>query len=102
LFMRLNPADSTQIAQRADESRVEGRHDRALHGGLGIRQWKGIVDVADLESNAVAEMVLGELNLAVIKTKAIQQALERMIRECARSSGSAALTVPINIGIVTK
>ena len=53
-------------------------------------------------SNPVAEMVLGELNLAVIETKAIQQALERMIRERAGSSGSAALSVPINIGIRTK
>lgn len=53
-------------------------------------------------SNAVAEMVLGELNLAVIETKAIQQALQKMIRECAGSSESAALTVPINIGIGTK
>jgi hypothetical protein len=75
--------------------------DRALHGRLGIREWEGIVDVADLEQCG-RRMVLGELNLAVIETKAIQQALEKMIRECAGSSGSAALTVPINIGIGTK
>jgi SAM-dependent methyltransferase len=53
-------------------------------------------------SNPVAEMVLGELNLSGAEREAIQQALERMVRERAGGSGSAALTVPINIGIGTK
>jgi SAM-dependent methyltransferase len=53
-------------------------------------------------SNPVAEMVLGELNLSGGEREAIQQALERMIRERAGGSGSAVLTVPINIGIGTK
>jgi hypothetical protein len=47
-------------------------------------------------------MVLGELNLSGGEREAIQQALERMIHERAGSSGSAALTVAINIGIGTK
>jgi SAM-dependent methyltransferase len=53
-------------------------------------------------SNPVAETVLGELNLSGGEREMIQQALERMVRERAGSSGSAALTVPINLGIGTK
>jgi SAM-dependent methyltransferase len=53
-------------------------------------------------SNPVAEMVLGELNVSGGEREAIQQALERMVRERAGGSGSASLTVPINIGIGTK
>jgi hypothetical protein len=53
-------------------------------------------------SNPIAEMVLGELNLSGGEREAVQQALERMVRERAGGSGSAALTVPINIGIGTK
>jgi hypothetical protein len=46
-------------------------------------------------------MVLGGLNLTNDERGAIQQALERMIRERAGSS-AAKLTNPINIGIGTK
>jgi len=53
-------------------------------------------------SNPVAEMVLGELKVSGGEREAIQQALEKMVRERAGGSGSAVLTVPINIGIGKK
>jgi ubiquinone/menaquinone biosynthesis C-methylase UbiE len=53
-------------------------------------------------SNPVAETVLGQLDLSSDEREAIQQSLERMIRERAGGSGRATLVVPINVGIGTK
>jgi ubiquinone/menaquinone biosynthesis C-methylase UbiE len=53
-------------------------------------------------SNPVAEMVLGELKLSSDERMAIEQALEKMVRERRGGGDSALLGVPINIGIGTK
>lgn len=53
-------------------------------------------------SNPIVEMVLGSLNLTENERDVIQQALEKMIRERAGSSGPAKLTNPVHIGVGTK
>jgi hypothetical protein len=53
-------------------------------------------------SNPIVEIVLGSLNLARGERGAIEQALERLVRERAGTGGAARLTSPINIGIGTK
>ena len=53
-------------------------------------------------SNPIVEMVLGSLNLREDERGVIEQALEKMVRERAGSSGAAKLTNPINIGVGTK
>lgn len=53
-------------------------------------------------SNPIVEMVLDSLNLTNDERGVIQQALEKMVRKRAGSSGAAKLTNPINIGVGTK
>lgn len=53
-------------------------------------------------SNPIVEAVLAELAITNNERGVIQQALERLIRERADSSGVAALTNPVNIGIGTR
>ena len=53
-------------------------------------------------SNPIVEAVLAEVKLTKEQAAVVQQALDRMVRERARGSGTAVLTAPINIGIGTK
>ncbi len=53
-------------------------------------------------SNPIVEAVLVGLNVTSDERGAIQQALEKLVRERAVGSGPAVLTNPINIGIGTK
>jgi SAM-dependent methyltransferase len=53
-------------------------------------------------SNPIAELVLGELDLTRDERGAIKDALEPMVRERAGGDGRAVLTNPIHIGIGTK
>lgn len=53
-------------------------------------------------SNPIAEEVLAGLNLTGNERKAIQQALEGLVRKRAGGDGAAALTNPINIGVGVK
>jgi ubiquinone/menaquinone biosynthesis C-methylase UbiE len=53
-------------------------------------------------SNPLVEMVLGSQNLTTEERSAIQQTLEKLVRERAGGSGAARLTNPINIGVGTK
>jgi ubiquinone/menaquinone biosynthesis C-methylase UbiE len=53
-------------------------------------------------SNPIVEQVLGSLNVTIDERGVIQQALEKMVRERAGSTGAARLTNPINIGVGTK
>jgi ubiquinone/menaquinone biosynthesis C-methylase UbiE len=53
-------------------------------------------------SNPIVEMVLGSQNLTTEERSAIQQTLEKLVRERAGGSGAARLTNPINIGVGTK
>src|SRR5262249_16196393 len=53
-------------------------------------------------SNPIAEAVLAEANLTKEQTAVVQQALDRMVRERAGASGTAVLTVPVNICVGTK
>jgi len=55
-----------------------------------------------VRSNPIVERVLESLNVTDAERGAIQQALEKMIRERAGSGGTAKLTNPINIGIGAK
>ena len=55
-----------------------------------------------MSSNPIAEAVLGELDLTGEERGAIEQALDRMVRERAAGSGPALLTNPVHIGIGTK
>jgi hypothetical protein len=63
----------------------------------GQQLWDWLV-----HSNPIVGMVLGQLSLNNKQIGAVQQALERQIRERAGGSGPAALTNPIHIGIGTK
>jgi hypothetical protein len=63
----------------------------------GTELWDWLVS-----SNPIAEMVLGELELASDERGAIRATLDCMVRERAGGSGPAVLTNPINIGIGTK
>ena len=83
--------------------------DRAEDAAQEIRSvCDGQVDVfiADLSSQAevrrLAEEVLAGLNLTGNERKAIQQALEGLVRKRAGGDGAAALTNPINIGVGVK
>jgi SAM-dependent methyltransferase len=53
-------------------------------------------------SNPIVEMVLSSLNLTNDDRDVIQQALEKMVRKRAGTSGTAKLTNPIHIGVGTK
>jgi hypothetical protein len=53
-------------------------------------------------SNPIVETVLGSLNPTDHERRVIRQALDRLVRERAGTSGAAKLTNPINIGIGTK
>jgi hypothetical protein len=53
-------------------------------------------------SNPIVEMVLDSQNLTAKERGAIQQALEKLVRERAGGSGAARLTNPINIGVGTR
>jgi ubiquinone/menaquinone biosynthesis C-methylase UbiE len=53
-------------------------------------------------SNPIAGMLLGQLNLNKEQITVIQQAMDELIRERAVGSGTAVLISPINIGIGTK
>ena len=53
-------------------------------------------------SNPIVEEVLGSLNLTTDERGAIEQAIEKMVRERAGGSGAAKLTNPVNIGIGTR
>jgi hypothetical protein len=53
-------------------------------------------------SNPIVETVLGSLSLTHNERGAVQQALDRMLRERAGGPGAAKLTNPINIGIGEK
>jgi ubiquinone/menaquinone biosynthesis C-methylase UbiE len=53
-------------------------------------------------SNPIVEAVLVELNLSNDEQHAIQDSLEKLVRERAKGSGAANLTNPINIGMGTK
>jgi ubiquinone/menaquinone biosynthesis C-methylase UbiE len=53
-------------------------------------------------SNPIAEAVLVEVKITKEQTELVRLALERMVRERAGGSGTAILTVPINIGVGTK
>jgi ubiquinone/menaquinone biosynthesis C-methylase UbiE len=63
----------------------------------GKQLWDWLVN-----SNPIVAMVLAEANLTPDRMAAVQQALDRMVRERAGGSGPAVLTNPINIGIGTK
>jgi ubiquinone/menaquinone biosynthesis C-methylase UbiE len=52
-------------------------------------------------SNPIVEMVLGGLDLTAGERDAIQQALEKLVRERAGGDAFAKLTNPINIGVGT-
>jgi ubiquinone/menaquinone biosynthesis C-methylase UbiE len=53
-------------------------------------------------SNPIVETVLGSLSLTHNERGAVQQALDRMLRERAGGPGAAKLTNPINLGIGEK
>jgi ubiquinone/menaquinone biosynthesis C-methylase UbiE len=53
-------------------------------------------------SNPIAGAVLAEAKITKEQTGVVRQALERLVRERAGGSGTAILTIPINIGIGTK
>jgi ubiquinone/menaquinone biosynthesis C-methylase UbiE len=55
-----------------------------------------------LHSNPIVGTVLDSLRLANEEKDAMQQKLDRMVRERADSGGAAKLTNPVNIGIGTK
>lgn len=55
-----------------------------------------------MNSNPIAGMILGQLNLKKEQIAVIQQAMDGLIRERAAGSGTAVLISPINIGIGTK
>lgn len=55
-----------------------------------------------MNSNPVAGMILGQLNLSKERIAVIQQAMDTLIRERAAGSGTAVLISPINIGIGMK
>ena len=63
----------------------------------GKQLWDWLVN-----SNPIARMILGELNLTKEQTAVIQQTLDDLVRERAAGSGTAVLISPINIGIGTK
>ena len=60
----------------------------------GTQLWEWL-----LASNPIVEAVLAELTLTAKETEVIQQALEQLVRRRADSSGFAALTNPVNIGM---
>jgi ubiquinone/menaquinone biosynthesis C-methylase UbiE len=53
-------------------------------------------------SNPIAGAVLAEAKITKEQTEVVRHALDRMVRERAGASGTAVLTVPINIGVGTK
>jgi ubiquinone/menaquinone biosynthesis C-methylase UbiE len=53
-------------------------------------------------SNPIAGAVLAEAKITTEQTEVVRHALDRMVRERAGASGTAVLTVPINIGVGTK
>jgi hypothetical protein len=55
-----------------------------------------------VNSNPIARMILGKLNLTKEQTAVIRQTLDRLVRERSAGSGTAVLISPINIGIGTK
>ena len=55
-----------------------------------------------MNSNPIAGMMLGQLNLTKEQLAVIRQAMDDSIRERAAGSGTAVLISPINIGIGTK
>jgi ubiquinone/menaquinone biosynthesis C-methylase UbiE len=63
----------------------------------GKQLWDWLVN-----SNPIARMILGELNVTKEQTAVIQQTLDDLVRERAAGSGTAVLISPINIGIGTK
>lgn len=63
----------------------------------GIQLWDWLVN-----SNPIAEMVLGSLNLTDDERGVVQRTLEQMILERSGGSGPAVLTNPIHIGVGTK
>jgi len=63
----------------------------------GHALWDWIVS-----SNPIVECVLSPLNLTNDETEVVKQALEKMVRDRAGSSGAARLVNPVNIGIGTK
>lgn len=69
----------------------------AIEFPTGQAFWSWLVS-----SNPIVEAVLASLNLTSDETDAVEQALERMVRDRAGRGGAAKLTNPINIGIGTK
>jgi ubiquinone/menaquinone biosynthesis C-methylase UbiE len=63
----------------------------------GAQLWDWLVN-----SNPIAEMVLGGLDLATEERGAIREELSRLVRERAGGDSPAVLTNPVNIGIGTK
>jgi hypothetical protein len=63
----------------------------------GMELWDWLVS-----SNPIVDMLLGELNLSSDERGAVQQALERLVRERAGDKAPARLTNPIHIGVGTK
>lgn len=63
----------------------------------GTQLWEWL-----LGSNPIVEAVLAELALTANERTIIQQSLEQLVRQRADSSGLAALTNPVNIGIGTR
>jgi ubiquinone/menaquinone biosynthesis C-methylase UbiE len=63
----------------------------------GIQLWNWL-----RSSNPIVEAVIGDLGLTAEQLVGVQQALEVMVRERARESDTAILTVPVNIGVGTK
>jgi ubiquinone/menaquinone biosynthesis C-methylase UbiE len=53
-------------------------------------------------SNPIAGAVLAEAKITKEQTEVVRHALDRLVRERAGASGTAVLTVPINIGVGTK
>lgn len=63
----------------------------------GKQLWDWLVN-----SNPIAEQILGELSLTMDQITLVRQALDRMVQERSGGTGTAILTNPINIGIGTK
>jgi ubiquinone/menaquinone biosynthesis C-methylase UbiE len=76
--------------------RVETTTER-LEFPSGARLWDWLVN-----SNPVAGELLAELDLTRERIAVVRKALDAMVDERAAGSGTAVLTVPINIGIGTK
>jgi ubiquinone/menaquinone biosynthesis C-methylase UbiE len=73
----------------------ETSEEMKYHSGKHFWDWV-------TNSNPIAGMILGQLNLNKEQLAVIQQAMDDLVRERAAGSGTAVLISPINIGIGMK